>query len=92
MSDPTIAYYDAEAAAYVARRAEQYPDQLSAFIARLGPGARVLELGCGGGFDAEIMLASGLDVAPTDGSAELARLAQARLGRPVRVMRYDELD
>lgn len=90
--DKTIAYYDADAAAFVARRVDKYSDQLATFIARVGPAARVLELGCGGGHDAEAMLAAGVDVIATDGSAELALQAEKRLGRPVRVMRFDELD
>lgn len=88
----TIEYYDAEAAAVVARRGDQYLDQRYNFIERLGPGAKVLELGCGGGHDAEALIAAGLDVTPTDGSAGIAKIAEARLGRPVRVMRFDELD
>jgi SAM-dependent methyltransferase len=92
MSDRTIAYYDAEAAAFVERREEKYADQLEAFIRKVGRGADVLELGCGGGHDAEIMLAAGVNVFATDGSAELAARAEKRLGRPVRVMRFDELD
>ncbi len=54
-------------------------------------GARVLELGCGGGRDAEAMLNSGFDVDPTDGTPEVAAKAEERLGRKVRVMRFDEL-
>jgi hypothetical protein len=38
------------------------------------------------------MEAAGFAVDPTDGVAEMAALATERLGRPVRVMRFDELD
>jgi hypothetical protein len=38
------------------------------------------------------MLARGFAVEPTDGVPEMAREAEARLGRPVRVMRFEELD
>ena len=38
------------------------------------------------------MLAAGFDITPTDGSPGLAAEAGRRLGRPVRVMRFDELD
>ena len=38
------------------------------------------------------MLAAGFDVTPTDGSAGLAAEAEKRLGRPVRLMRFEELD
>ena len=87
----TLAFYDREAAAYAARQ-RGAPVRLQAFLEQLRPRARILELGCGGGQDAELMDAAGFDVTPTDGSAGLAAQAQARLGRPVRVMRFEELD
>jgi SAM-dependent methyltransferase len=91
--DPqTLAFYDREAAIYAARRPTKSNPRLDAFVSLLPPGAAVLELGCGGGQDAEVMLAAGLDVTPTDGSSGLAEQAERRLGRPVRLMRFDELD
>ena len=38
------------------------------------------------------MIAAGFEVDPTDGVPEIAGAAEARLGRPVRVMCFDELD
>lgn len=38
------------------------------------------------------MIKAGFDVDPTDGVAEMALGAEKRLGRKVRVMRFDELD
>lgn len=91
--DPTtLAFYDREAQAYSARRQAKLNPRLEAFIAALPSGAAVLELGCGGGQDAAMMLAAGLAVTPTDGSPGLARQAEERLGVPVRLMRFDELD
>lgn len=91
--DPeTLAFYDREAKAYAARRLVKSNPRLDAFIAALAPGAAVLELGCGGGQDAAVMLAAGLALTPTDGSPGLARQAEERLGVPVRLMRFDELD
>ncbi len=87
----TLAFYDREAAAYAARQ-RGAPVRLQAFLEQLRPRARILELGCGAGHDAELMTAAGFEVTPTDGSAGLAAEAQARLGRPVRVMRFEELD
>lgn len=87
----TLAFYDREAAAYAARE-RGAPVRLRAFLEQLRPRAKILELGCGAGQDAELMTAAGFDVTPTDGSAGLAAQAQARLGRPVRVMRFEELD
>ncbi|WP_312160950.1 class I SAM-dependent methyltransferase [Phenylobacterium sp.] len=92
LHDPdTLAFYDREAAAYAARTRGE-PVRLRAFLEQLRPRARILELGCGGGQDAELMAAAGFEVTPTDGSPGLAAQAQARLGRPVRVMRFEELD
>lgn len=89
--DATILFYRREAQKYAARREALANPRLDAFLARLAPGAEVLELGCGGGHDAQIMLNRGFLVTPTDGSPELARQAELRLGRPVQVMRFDEL-
>lgn len=87
----TLEFYRVHARAYVNR--QQSPSRaLPAFLARLPPGAAILELGCGGGLDAEAMIAAGFDVTPTDGSAEVAAEAEARLGRPVAVLRFDALD
>ena len=90
--DPaTLAFYDEEAARYAART-ESPSRRLGAFLDLLPPGGAVLELGCGAGLDAEAILARGFALTPTDGSAGLAALAEARLGRPVSIMRFDELD
>lgn len=90
--DQTLAWYDREAGVYAHRREPSRNERMDAFLARLKPGSAILELGCGGGQDAELMIASGFDVTPTDGSPGLAAQAQERLGRPVRVMRFEELD
>jgi hypothetical protein len=37
------------------------------------------------------MITAGFDVDPTDGTPEIARIAEERLGRPVRVMHFDKL-
>ncbi|EJZ18107.1 class I SAM-dependent methyltransferase [Rhizobium sp. Pop5] len=90
--DSTATFYRENAETY-AGRARSLPKQtLDAFLAGLVPGAAILELGCGGGQDSAYMLSQGFDVTPTDGSAELARQAEARIGRPVRVMLFQDLD
>jgi SAM-dependent methyltransferase len=91
--DPqTLRWYDAEAGAYAARPRGTAFRELGEFLHRLPVGGAVLELGCGGGQDAEEMVRRGYQVTPTDGSPGLAAQAEARLGRPVRVMRFDELE
>jgi len=88
--DPdTISFYDREAIPY--SNSSQRSRHLGAFIAALGPGAKVLELGCGAGRDAEALLAAGIEVTASDASSKLAAIASARIGRPVRIMRFDEL-
>jgi SAM-dependent methyltransferase len=91
--DPdTLAFYAAEASAYLGIRPPNVWHALPEFLERLQNGASILELGCGGGADAEYMIAAGFEVEPTDGVPEMAARAEARLDRPVRVMRFDELD
>jgi 2-polyprenyl-3-methyl-5-hydroxy-6-metoxy-1,4-benzoquinol methylase len=91
--DPqTLNFYAAEADTYVGHRLDKIDSAVAGLLERLKPGARILELGCGGGIDAAHMIALGFDVDPTDGVAEMAAQAEARLARPVRVMRFDELD
>jgi SAM-dependent methyltransferase len=91
-SDPaTLDFYAAEAPVYVSSRPEGVSRHLMGFLERLPQGGKILELGCGGGIDAAHMIEAGFDVEPTDGVAEIAAQAEARLGRPVRVMLFDEL-
>ncbi|MGF9756595.1 class I SAM-dependent methyltransferase [Microvirga sp. 0TCS3.31] len=65
----TVRSYDRDAAAYVARTAT-VPDSVRAALERLadrlGPGARVLEIGSGGGRDALLAEQLGLAVRRTD--------------------------
>lgn len=91
--DPeTLAFYAKEAPVYTAGGAGGISRHLADFANRLAPGARILELGCGGGVDAEYLIGRGFDVEATDGVAEIATQAARRLGQTVRVMRFDELD
>jgi SAM-dependent methyltransferase len=92
MPDPeTLKFYADHAAAYVQHAVGATP-QLAGFLAQLPPGGTVLELGTGNGRDAAAMLAAGFVVTPSDASPELAAEAQARLGCPVRIMAFNELD
>ncbi|WP_077960647.1 class I SAM-dependent methyltransferase [Ensifer adhaerens] len=90
--DETLAFYRDNAATYAGRERKPPTERLAAFIDRLPPGAAVLDLGCGGGHDSLILLEHGLDVTACDGSAELAREAEARVGRKVEVVRFQEID
>ncbi len=88
----TLRFYANEAPVYAASGQGSVSRWLAGFLALLPPGARILELGCGGGRDAEAMIAAGFEVDATDGTPEIARKAEERLGRPVRVLRFDEID
>lgn len=90
--EATLAFYAREAPVYAASGPGGASRHLAAFLDALPPGARILELGCGGGRDAEAMLARGFDVDPTDAVAEIAAQAEARIGRPVRILRFGDLD
>ncbi|MCY4726255.1 class I SAM-dependent methyltransferase [Nocardioides sp. STR2] len=69
MTSETVRSYDRDAAAYAARTAT-VPDPVRADLedlaARIGPGARVIEIGSGGGRDALLMEQLGLAVRRTD--------------------------
>ena len=92
-TDPeTIAYYQAHAPAYRASTAQGVSRHLDAFLDRLPQGARVLELGCGGGRDSAYIDRRGFAIDPTDGVEAMVRKARERTGLPVRGMRFDELE
>jgi SAM-dependent methyltransferase len=88
----TLDFYSASARVYLGSGARGVSRHLPSFLDLLPPRARILELGCGGGRDAEAMIAAGFDVDPTDGATEIAQIAEERIRRPVRVMHFDELD
>lgn len=90
--DKPISFYDENAVTYAARQRQAPIARLTAFADLLLPGGTILELGCGAGADSAWLIERGFAVTPTDGSAAMAREAQARLGRPVRVMRFSDLD
>lgn len=85
-------FYEREAPRYTLAGAQGPHRQLDAFLDRLEPGARILELGCGAGRDALHMMERGFDVDPTDGSPAMARKASERLRREVRVLLFGDLE
>lgn len=92
----TLDWYEREAPRYVVQMAKPALQTLShgfllPFLDRLASGAKVLELGCGGGRDTLAMLERGFRVTPTDGSPAMAREAEALTGQPVQVLRFSEL-
>ncbi len=92
-SDPeTIAFYQARAPHYVLHSGETHSHRLDPFLDRLPPGARVLELGCGGGRDAARIAARGFIVDATDAVPAMVRKANERFAVGARVMAFHELD
>jgi SAM-dependent methyltransferase len=91
-SDPTLRFYADNAGTYVAKADEAIPAYLTAYLDALPQGASILELGTGSGRDAQHMLGRGFDVTPSDGSPELASEAERRLARPVRILRFEEIN
>ena len=92
MSDPaTLAFYQASAPRYTLSSDTSHSRHLDGFLDRLAPGARVLELGCGGGRDAARIVERGFDLDATDGTPAMVRKAQERFDIDARVMRFEEL-
>jgi SAM-dependent methyltransferase len=91
-ADTTAAFYATNAQTYVESGGTYENPWRHRFLGFLTPGASILELGCGGGYDAEAMIAAGFNVTPTDGTPEIAAQAQARLGIPVNVLAFSDLE
>ncbi len=88
----TLRFYAAEADAYTSRGVKPSYRRLETFMSMLPAGGTVLELGCGAGQDSELMISQGFDVSPTDGTPEIAKAAEKRLGRPVATLLFNDLD
>jgi SAM-dependent methyltransferase len=91
-ADPaTIAFYETNAPRYTLSFGQAPSRHLDPFLDRLEPGARVLELGCGGGRDSARIAERGFNLDATDGTPAMVRKANERFGIGARTMRFDEL-
>lgn len=90
MDDATLQFYRRNAEAY-AGWAKAPSTRLIGFLKLLPPGGAILELGCGAGNHAAVMLAEGFLLRATDGSPEMAEVASRRINHPVEPMLFDEL-
>ncbi len=91
--DPaTYDFYQSGAPYYTSSSAQGQSRHLDGFLKRLAPGARILELGCGGGRDGAYMAAHGFDVDATDGIPAMVAKANERHDLDARLMQFDELD
>ena len=88
----TIAFYEANAPRYTLSFGQAPSRHLDGFLDRLEPGARLLELGCGGGRDSARIIERGFDLDATDGTPAMVRKANERFDVGARVLRFDELD
>jgi SAM-dependent methyltransferase len=88
----TLRFYAENAQIYATRQRRLDKPELDAFLNGLPAGGDILELGTGGGQDAAYMLSRGFAVTPSDASPELAAAAEILLGRPVRIMAFNQLD
>ncbi|GAA4040366.1 class I SAM-dependent DNA methyltransferase [Parerythrobacter jejuensis] len=91
-ADPaTIAFYEKQAPHYTMSFGQAPHRHLDAFLDRLQPGARILELGCGGGQDSARIIERGFDLDATDGVEAMARKANERFNVGARVMQFQDL-
>jgi SAM-dependent methyltransferase len=93
-ADPrTIVVYDEKAADYADRFRDDRPGpHLTAFMAALPPGARVLDLGCGPGTASAFLRAAGFAPDPVDASPAMVAEANARHGIGARLATFDDID
>ncbi|UWQ89869.1 class I SAM-dependent methyltransferase [Rhodobacteraceae bacterium M382] len=87
----TLSYYQAAAPVYRGSGPEGTNRFLKDFLDHLPRGARILDLGCGGGHDSGEMIRRGFDVTACDGSTTIARQAESRIGQTVQVLRFQDL-
>jgi protein-L-isoaspartate O-methyltransferase len=87
----TFEFYANNADEYAARR-QTISHSLLAFLNEMPKGARILEIGCGAGLEAQYMCEQGFDVLATEGNPKLGAHAQKRLGERLKIMRFDEIN
>ncbi len=78
----TIKWYDQNAEKYLHNPLAGAPsDEIEAFVKLLPKGARVLDVGCGPGIDANTLFSHGLQVTGIDLSGEMVRVAKKSFPR-----------
>ena len=89
----TLNYYNENSKAFIdSTRNVDFSIIQNKFLKCLPQGAKILDFGCGSGRDTKYFLEKGYQVAATDGSAELCRLASSFTGIKVKEMLFQELD
>lgn len=83
--DKTIEYYNQNADMFAqGTRLVEFTIVQERFRKMLPVGSRILDFGCGSGRDTKYFLEKGYQVAATDGSSELCKLASAFTGIEVK--------
>lgn len=86
-------YYETNAAGYAAIELDpEWLELRERFTARLKPGGRVLDLGCGPGHDSHWFASKGFGTVSLDASSAMAAEAKRLYGLDVGVQRIEELD
>jgi len=92
MNNTTLRYYEENAERFFNETVDvDLSDIRKRFLARLPGQADILDAGCGSGRDALAFSHLGHRVTAFDASPEMAALASRHLGRPVKVMRFEDV-
>lgn len=93
MDNKTISYYENNADSFAQGTIDADVTYIREQFTNLLPdNAYILDFGCGSGRDAKFFLDSGYKVDAVDGSKELCRLANEKLGVPAKQMYFNELN
>ncbi len=91
-NDRTLTYYAQNAEAFFAATVDKPMEEAyRRFLPLVRSGGAILDAGCGSGRDSRRFLEAGFEVTAFDASAEMARLAEAYLGRKVHTMHFMEV-
>jgi SAM-dependent methyltransferase len=89
----TLAIYDNTAQRYVENtQAMDVSADRNKFLEYVPRGGLILDVGSGSGRDSLAFLETGYRVEAIDGSAGLAELASKKIGQPVRVLLFEQID
>ena len=91
--ESTLAYYDDNAEAYVARTlTADLSDAYRRFLTQVPEGGRILDAGCGSGRDTKQFIDRGYETVAIDASRELVRHASAFTGQPALHVKFEVLE
>jgi SAM-dependent methyltransferase len=89
----TIEFYDTHAKEYCESTVHlDLRGVYERFLGELGPGAHILDAGCGSGRDTKAFLDKDYCVTAIDASPEVARLARTFTGQPCGVLRFQDME